>query len=232
MARGFSAVLIVDDDPEIVRLCRDHLAAEGYDVDAAGSGAEAMDALARRAVDVVLLDVGLPDADGFELASRIREVAPRIAVFFVTGRDAPQDRVAGLELGAEYLTKPFDLRELSLRLGMLSRREAPHLFELPPLSLDLERRRAFLSGRPLPLTGTEFSLLLRLARTPGLTVSFAELSDAVWPNESVAPQTLMTHISALRCKLGEAAAHGFHIESRRGIGYLLIDMPRPKAEDG
>ncbi len=226
MGKAFSTVLIVDDDPEILRLCRDHLIAEGYGVDVAATGAEAMDVFARRAVDVVLLDVGLPDANGFELAARIRKAAPRTAVFFVTGRDAPQDRVAGLELGAEYLTKPFDLRELSIRLGMLTRRaEAASVFELPPLSLDLEKRRASLGGRPLSLTGTEFALLLRLARAPGLTVSFAELSAAAWPGEFVAPQTLMTHISALRCKLGAVPSHGFHIESRRGVGYLLTDGP-------
>ncbi len=224
-------LLIVDDDPEIVRVCREHLMVEGYSVLCATSGAEVVGILKNEPVDVVLLDVVLPDANGFDLAPTLKGLMSSrgrgLSILFITALDTPSSRVAGLELGDEYITKPFDLRELSIRLKMLEGKASlSKAIRLEPLVFDVARRRVALNGQPLSLTATEFTLLLRLARTPNIPVPFAELSDLIRPGASVNQQNLMNHISALRGKLSRSPGGVCFLEAIRGVGYVLVYSPQ------
>ena len=232
-----SSILVVDDDDSIQNVCRRYLEDAGYHVMCAPTGEDALRKLAAHRIDVVLLDVALPDISGFDLAPRIKKISDA-EIVFVTVKDTPNDRVTGLRLGAEYLVKPFELDELAIRLSMLEARMAQRetRTSLHALEIDRVERRVRLGGADVPLTTSEFRLLERLARTPGVPVSFRELSEAGWPDDfhktevddvgAVRMQNIMTHISAVRRKLGYRPVR---IESRRGIGYTLtVDAPEKK----
>jgi Response regulators consisting of a CheY-like receiver domain and a winged-helix DNA-binding domain len=217
-----SRILVVDGDASLLDACGQYLSGKGYDVLPAASGEEALTLLRRSEVDVILLDVDLPDGLGFDLVSRIRQVS-RGEIVFITGRDAPGDRVTGLSIGAEYITKPFEMKELSLRLSMLEARVASRIV-LPPLEIDCVARRAMLNSVLLELTESEFRLLERLARAPGVPVPFDALSVRIWPGDRAGADRMMNimrHASALRRKL-DVAEKRVQIVSRRGVGYELV----------
>ena len=221
-------LLVIEDDPRLVRLLRRLLEEDRHIVETATNGLDGVEiAEAANGLDVVVLDVGLPDISGLEVARRIRAAGSEVAILMLTARDTVGDRVTGLDAGADdYLVKPFAYEELSARLralgrrGPSARRSEPRLVA-GPIVLDETSRRVTLDGRTIDLSPREFSLLECLLRHPGQTLSRDQLLDQAWPfNVAVTPNAVDAYIHYLREKLGAA---GRLIETVRGVGYRLAD---------
>jgi two-component system catabolic regulation response regulator CreB len=224
-------VLVVEDEPGISDTIRYVLATDGFDTVLCATGAQALAALDEREIALIVLDVGLPDINGFELFKRIqaRSEAP---VVFLTSRSEEIDRVVGLELGADdYIAKPFSPRELSARIRAILRRAGRRRAEATgaaaksgPLAIDAERRRATYYGRSLELSRYEYGLLAALAARPGRVFTRDELLKRVWQDHAESfDRTVDAHIKTLRAKLGAIAPHLEPIRTFRGIGYALAD---------
>lgn len=202
-------VLIVDDDPRLRDLVRLALERAGYATLTAADGQQALTHALREAPDLIVLDVGLPEMDGFETCRRIR-ARSEVPILFLTARDDEIDRVLGLELGADdYVTKPFSPRELVARVrAILKRAGAPQAaprMELGRLALDPHARLCRFDGAAIALTGTEFGLLARLMQDPARLTPRAELIAGIWGAHSpVSDRTLDSHLRNLRRKLAEA----------------------------
>jgi DNA-binding response OmpR family regulator len=212
-------VLVVEDDEGIAWPLRRGLARSGYHVQSVGNG---RDALAAAPVDVVLLDLGLPDMDGIEVCRRLREYTDAV-VIVVTARGEEGDRVAALDEGADdYLVKPFGLEELKARIRAVLRRVRPtgtH-YVLGALTVDPRARRVTLDGGEIALTPKEFDILECLIADPGRAVSRHELLTRVWDQHWYGPtRVLDVHIAALRRKLGVDGL----IETVYGHGFRLVD---------
>ena len=223
-------VLIVEDDPRLGRLLQRLLAEERHVVDLAACGEEALELVdAGGGFDAVILDIGLPDVTGFDVARRLRAKGHRVPILMLTARDAVADRINGLDAGADdYVVKPFAYEEVSARLRALARRAAGParddgvVLSSGPIALDETRRRVTVDGRPVELTLREFSLLECLLRHPGHALSRDQLLDMAWPfGVAVTPNTVDAFITFLRRKLGPQGAA--RIETVRGIGYRLVD---------
>ena len=223
-------VLIVEDDPRLGRLLQRLLAEERHVVDLAAGGEEALELVeSGGGFDAVILDVGLPDLTGFEVARRLRSNGYRVPILMLTARDAVADRINGLDAGADdYVVKPFAYEEVSARLRALARRAAGPAREdsvvlsSGPIALDETRRRVTVDGRPVELTLREFSLLECLLRHPGHALSRDQLLDMAWPfGVAVTPNTVDAFITFLRRKLGPHGAA--RIETVRGIGYRMVE---------
>jgi two-component system OmpR family response regulator len=216
-------ILVVEDDvllaDGLVRSLRD----AGHAVDWVDTAERAALALASERLELVILDIGLPGMDGLALLQRIREGERYVPVILVTARDAVSDRVKGLDLGADdYLVKPFAIEELEARVRVLMRRTGgglPPRIVLGPLALDLAARTAVADGRPLDLTGREWSILELLATQPGVALSKERLiqSLSTW-DESLSPNAIEVYVSRLRAKLEPC---GVGIRTVRGFGYRL-----------
>ena len=214
-------VLIVEDDDAIASSLATGLTSAGMSVRRVSTGA---DAVAAKVPDIYLLDVGLPDFDGFEVCRRIRQMH-QTPIIMLTARNEEIDRVFGLEIGADdYVTKPFGLRELIARIRAVSRRlansETMHaaVISVGGLAVDADARRATLDGVSLDLTAKEFDLLLYLAAQPGLVHRRNEIMEAVWETNWYGPtKTLDAHVAAIRKKLGNAK----WIEAIRSVGFRL-----------
>ena len=222
-------VLVVDDEPDLLDLVHDTLVEGGYAVETAASGREALDALSRRAPDLVVLDLMLPDVPGNEICRHIRTVPElsQVLVLMLTAKSDEVDRIVGFELGADdYVTKPFSPRELALRVRALLRRRGdtsgePARLEHDALSLDLERHRCFVVGEEVALTAKEFQLLSTLMQRPGRVLTRERLLDEIWGSDvTVTARTIDTHLKRLREKLG---AGGHLIETVRGVGYRFAE---------
>ncbi|AHI00396.1 response regulator transcription factor [Kutzneria viridogrisea] len=217
-------VLVVEDDDRVARGLVTALRHAGYEVHRVST---VEDAVRAAPVDVVLLDLGLPDGDGFDVLRRLRR-EPGTAVIAVTARGEERERVLGLRAGADdYVVKPFGTAELLARIEAVLRRtrtaraeaSAPVL-RVGGLTLDAGTRSAELDGEPISLTRKEFDLLALLASRPGEVVSRDLIVDQVWHTSWEAPsRTLDTHVAALRQKLGEQRVR---IETVRGVGYRLV----------
>jgi len=214
----------VDDDPDVRDSLERALRHAGYAVTTAGHGADALDSLARSPVDLVVLDVLMPMVDGFEACRRLRERGDATPILVLTARDAIDDRVTGLEAGADdYLVKPFALRELLARIRALLRRsQAPHLvLGYANLTLDVTTRTATRDGRVIPLTRTEFELLELLLRNAERVLSYDLILDEVWDHgELPASNTLQVFVGFLRRKLEEGGLPRL-VHNVRGVGYVL-----------
>lgn len=217
-------LLAVDDDPEILDLLRRGLAIEGFDVHVAADGEAALQALAQRPADVVILDVMMPGLDGLAVIQRIRETSD-VPVLFLSARERVRDRIAGLEAGGDdYLPKPFAFGELVARLRALLRRpgtpESDRLV-FADLRLDEAAREVTRAGTVVPLTATEFDLLRIFMREPRRVLSRERLLDAAW---GFAPDTISNvvdvYVGYLRRKL-EVNGHPRLIWTVRGAGYVL-----------
>jgi two-component system OmpR family response regulator/two-component system response regulator QseB len=211
-------ILLVEDDPRVGELVRETLEEEGYAVDWALSGEEALGLLEAFPYDLAVLDVMLGGMDGFALLRSLRE-RHRFPVLMLTARGEVEDRVEGLEGGADdYLTKPFHLRELRARVRALLRRargEAQNLVRRGRLTLDLEARRAFWEGKEVELTGKEFALLAFLALHQGGFYPREVLLEKLWGGEeAVDPKAVDVYVHRLRRKLDPSA-----IRTERGLGY-------------
>jgi DNA-binding response OmpR family regulator len=217
-------VLIVEDDESIAAPLEKGLTREGLDVERLTRGEQALARIARPpAPDVVLLDLGLPDTDGFEICRRLRQVSD-VPVIVVTARGEEVDRVIGLELGADdYIVKPFGFRELLARIRAVVRRRAPRLLDPTPvrvgaLSIDARTRQVTVGARDVPLTPKEFDLLALLAEDPGAVWSRGRILESVWDPHWYGPtKTLDVHVASLRKKLGDPS----WIETVRGVGFRL-----------
>ena len=214
-------ILLVEDDDAIAASLISGLATSGMTVRRVSNGA---DAVAAEIPDVVLLDIGLPDFDGFEVCRRIRQKS-QVPIIMLTARDEEIDRVFGLEIGADdYVTKPFGLRELIARIRAVSRRRAAvdlpasEILEIGNLKLDLSTRRVYMSGKEVELTTKEFDLLAYLAEHPGIVHRRTDIMESVWDANWYGPtKTLDAHVAAVRKKLGNAD----WIEAVRGVGFRL-----------
>jgi two-component system OmpR family response regulator len=216
----------VDDERNIVVLIATALRYEGFEVGTAEDGAQALAAVRDFAPDLVVLDVMLPDADGFELQARIRGDGQDVPVLFLTARGAVADRVRGLTLGADdYMTKPFSLDELVARVHAILRRTsdsaAPsHLLSFADLRLDEETREVRRGGRRIELSPTEFSLLRYLLLNARKVVSKSQILDHVWQYDFGGDGRIVeTYISYLRKKIDSGEAPLIH--TLRGVGYSL-----------
>jgi DNA-binding response OmpR family regulator len=221
-------LLVIEDDPRLGRLLVRLLTGDRHVVELVATGRDGLDvADSGTSLDAIILDVGLPDLGGLEVARRIRARGCRTPIIMLTARDGLPDRVAGLDAGADdYLTKPFAYEELAARLRALVRRAAPaarpdgaRLLN-GPIVLDETRRLVTVEGRPIDLTPREFSLLECLLRHPGHALSREQLLDQAWPlGVAVTPNTVDAFITFLRRKLGPGG--GRRIETVRGIGYRM-----------
>ncbi len=221
-------ILVVDDEPGIVQLARDYLEHAGFAVLTAGDGDAALQAIATRRPDLVVLDLGLPGRDGLEVTRRIRERAPT-PIVMLTARDTELDKLLGLELGADdYVTKPFSPRELVARVKAVLRRvEAAAVpkdrLVVGDLVLDLPRMRVTAGERLIDLTPTEFNLLAALAREPGRVFTRAQLLDAI---HGVAfesyERAIDAHVKNVRRKL-DAIGEPSRIQTVYGVGYRLAE---------
>jgi len=213
-------VLIVEDEHSIGGLIRSYLSRDGYGVVWVRSGEEALVELVRHSVRIVVLDIGLPGMDGFEVCRQIR-ARSSVPILIVTARDEEPDRVAGLELGADdYITKPFSPRELVARVKAILRRAEPSprdpILTLDDIVVDLQGREVKVAGRPVELTAKEFDLLTCLLENPGIVLSRDTLLDRAWGTTYPGgTRTVDVHVGQLRRKLGRPAL----IRTVRGAGY-------------
>jgi DNA-binding response OmpR family regulator len=210
-------ILIVEDDPNIGTLVKTYLERDGYTAVWVRTGEAALAELPRHPVRLVVLDIGLPGIDGFEVCRRI---AGHVPVVILTARDEVADSVAGLELGADdYVRKPFSPRELTARIKAVLRRggqPGADVLSLGPLTVSVAAREVHLDGRAVELTQREFDLLEHLVRNAGRVVGRDELLEVVWgfvsPGQT---RTVEVHVAQLRRKLGHAEL----IRTVRGVGY-------------
>jgi DNA-binding response OmpR family regulator len=223
-------ILIVEDDETVAAGLVEGLTAAGFTVDHAPTAETAEAALSHTAYDLAIVDIGLPKMDGLELIRRLRRRSVTVPVLVLTARDAMEDRVAGLDLGADdYMTKPFLLPELLARTRALIRRSrsvASSELALGPLVLDLAGRTARLGAAPLELTGREWDILEQLMLAAPKVVSKQKLVESLsrWDNE-LTPNAVEIYISRLRAKL-EAVEQPAPVSIRtvRGIGYRIDDL--------
>ena len=218
-----ACILIVEDDRNIGNLVRQYLERDGYRVAWVRSGEDGLDELERQRPDLVVLDVGLPGIDGFEVCRRVR-AAGETPVIMLTARDEEVDRVLGLELGADdYVPKPFSPRELVARVKAVLRRTRPKppsdVLALGGVELRRGAREATASGAALDLTMKEFDLLACFMENSGLVLSREQLLEQVWGLEFPGgTRTVDQHVAQLRAKLDGALT----IETLRGVGYKLV----------
>ncbi len=216
-------VLLVEDEPSIGALVRSYLERERWHVVWVRSGEDALAELPRHPVRIVVLDIGLPGMDGFDVCREMRRRS-RVPILMLTARDEEPDRVAGLEIGADdYVTKPFSPREVSARIKAILRRseQTPEneTIELDSIVLDRDAREVTVEGAPVELTAKEFDLLACLLEHPGIVLSRDRLLDRVWGMDFPGgTRTVDVHVAQLRRKLGRPEL----IRTVRGAGYKLV----------
>lgn len=220
-------VLIAEDDPLLADGLARALGAAGHSARVAGAGEDADRMASSDEHDLVVLDVGLPGIDGFEVLRRLRARGDAARVMMLTARDAIEDRVHGLDLGADdYMTKPFSLDEFEARVRALLRRAdlpAASVIEIGPMHIDLTGRRLKIHGNPVELTTREWALLCLFLRHPERVLSKDEIIEEMCnQNEHVAPNTVEVYVSRLRAKIEPA---GVRLRTVRGFGYLWNNRP-------
>jgi two-component system, OmpR family, KDP operon response regulator KdpE len=225
-------ILVVDDEPDVVESVRLVVTLQWREVEVlgAGTGDQALTLVEQERPDIVLLDIGLPDVDGFEVLREVRAFSD-VPILMLTARDDPLDKVKGLELGADdYVTKPFNHLELLARIRAVLRRldmpapssRAPS-FRSGELEVDFARQEARLGGEPLDLTPTEYKLLYHLVRNAGHVLMHGTLLAKVWGREYVDEvDYLRVYVRRLRAKLGDDPEHPSYIRTERGLGYRFI----------
>ncbi len=220
-------ILVVDDEPSIREVVSLYLARAGYQVTTAADGQAALDELARRAFDLVLLDLMLPKVDGLEITRRLRATSDT-PIIMLTARSEEIDRILGLELGADdYVTKPFSPQELVSRVRAVLRRmqRAPEATTERPLAygdlvVDAQKRLVEVRGQEVALTAREFDLLWTLARHPRQVFNRDQLLDLVWGiTEYIDASTITVHVRRLREKIEEDPSNPRHIQTVWGVGY-------------
>lgn len=226
-------ILVVDDDPRILRLVRVNLERAGFTVTSASSGPAALEQLVAEPPDAVVLDITMPGMDGFMVTQRVRETS-NVPIIMLTAMGEQSQKVHGLEIGADdYMTKPFDPDELVARVKALLRRsqpnsaeEAQHVLQAGDLTIDFMRHKVERGGEQIKLTPTEYKLLQQLAQQPGKVIPHADLLTKVWgPEYRDETGYLWVYIRALRQKLEKDPSDPQFIASEPGFGYRF-QVPR------
>ena len=226
--RPEARLLVVEDEPNILELLSASLRLAGFEVATATGGLEALQAVQRHRPDLIVLDVMLPDLDGFDVARRLRSGDTRTPVLFLTAKDATEDKVTGLTVGGDdYVTKPFSLEEVVARLRGLIRRSTLTLAQakdpvltVGDLTLDEDSYEVARAGTPIELTATEFELLRFLMRNPRRVLSKAQILDRVWSYDFGGKESVVElYISYLRKKVDAGREPMIH--TVRGAGYML-----------
>ena len=219
-------ILVVDDEHNIVELARLYLTNESYRVIEAGDGEAALELAHTQQPDLMVLDIMLPNLDGWEVCKRLRKEGNELPIIMLTARDDDVDKIVGLEIGADdYMTKPFNPRELVARVKAILRRteaqpKLPRVITVGPMCLDRARREATIGERELELRTKEFDLLATFVENEGLVLSREQILKLVWGYDFYGDsRTVDVHVARLREKLGEA---GIAIETVWGIGYKLV----------
>ena len=218
-------LLVVEDDARLSRLLKRLLSQDRHVVETALTAEEGLEvATSDLELDAIVLDVGLPDRSGFDVARTLRRKGSQVPILMLTARDSVSDRVEGLDAGADdYLVKPFAYEELLARLRALGRRPPTRkspVLKAGPIELDETTRRVAVSGKRVDLSQREFSILECLLRRPGQVLSRDQLLDYAWPyGVALTPNTVEAYIHLLREKLGADGA--LHVETVRGVGYRL-----------
>jgi DNA-binding response OmpR family regulator len=221
-------ILIVDDEPEMLRGLEDNLQFEGYQTVTADDGKKGLAMALSEAPDLILLDVMMPGMSGWDLCRELRQRGLDVPVIMLTARGEEVDRVLGLELGADdYVTKPFSLRELMARIRAVLRRPGPRQkfeeFAFGSVRVHLRARQAFKEGREVRLTRKEFDLLRYLVEHPGEVITRDRLLDEVWGYERFpTTRTVDTHVLRLRQKFEDDPERPAHILTAHGQGYRFV----------
>jgi len=227
-------VLVVDDEPRMIHFIRLNLEHDGFEVIEATSGSQALEVLRDRMPDLILLDVMMPDMDGFESLQLLREIST-VPVIMLTAKGEEEDRVRGLELGADdYITKPFSPREMVSRVRAVIRRtetpSAPVREAIKVddrLTIDFDRREIFVEGKLIQLRPTEFKLLYHLVQNAGWVVPHDQLLAKVWGYEyRDETHYLRLYVNYLRKKLEADPSDPKYILTERGVGYRFVDYRR------
>lgn len=222
-----SRVLVAEDETAIVDAIVYALASEGFEVEHCALGGQVVPRVRGGGIDVVVLDVGLPDASGFDVCRELRTFSD-VPVLFLTARSAEVDRVLGLELGADdYVVKPFSPRELVARVRARLRRARADMHSgwrrIGGFEVDADGHRVRYCDRPLDLTRYELALLLALLQRPGAVLTRAQLLDRAWDDGGdSSDRTVDTHIKTLRAKLRAVSSDTDPIRTHRGIGYSMV----------
>jgi DNA-binding response OmpR family regulator len=218
-------ILVVDDELNILELVRLYLGSAGYQIETASFGSEALTKLSSVNPDLVILDLMLPDIDGFEVCRQIRSKS-KVPILMLTARKEDIDKIVGLEMGADdYLTKPFNPRELVARIRAILRRfqtgqQDAEIVELGDLRIDIARHETYLKGNSLKLRTKEFTLLMAFAQNPGIVFSREKLLEMVWGFDYYGEtRTVDVHVNHLREKLSDSHVT---IETLRGTGYKML----------
>jgi two-component system, OmpR family, response regulator MprA len=221
-------VLVVDDDPDVRLSLKRALTCAGYSVTMAAHGGAALDSLAWAPVDLIVLDIMMPMVDGFDTCRRLRERGDTTPILVLTAKDGIDDRVTGLELGADdYLVKPFALRELLARVQALLRRSLSgrDVLGYADLRLDVTARRVTRGGQPIELTRIEFALLELLLRNAGQVISYDVIRERVWGYEDApVSNALQVFVGLLRRKIEDGGRQRL-VYNVRGVGYVIRAAP-------
>ncbi len=225
-------ILTADDDPQLLRLVSRNLQFEGYDVIAVGDGQQALEQVERQVPDVLLLDVMMPRMDGFTACQRVREFS-MVPIIIVTARGQDQDKIRGLDLGADdYLTKPFSLDELLARVRAVLRRSQFSVHEqeqhrqnvvtIGDLSIDYTQHLVTMNGKEVPLTPIEYRILAYLVQNAGRVVTQDMLLEHVWGSEYIGEShMLQVNVNRMRHKLEPEPNNPRYLLTKVGVGYLL-----------
>ena len=226
-------ILIVDDEPGIVRLITMYLEREGFQTASARTGAEALEKVAAGSPSLVILDIMLPDIDGWEVCREVRRTSD-VPIIMLTAREGDEDKIVGLEIGADdYVTKPFVPRELVARVKAILRRarQAPSaaaddtVMSYGDLSINPAKREVRLRGELIPLRAKEYDLLVELARRPGVVFRREQLLRDVWGYDFFGDSgTIDVHVRRLRAKLNDDSSNPRYIETVWGVGYRLKEQ--------
>jgi len=228
MSKKKSLILVVDDDVRMVRMMKRMLELEGFDVITAGGGEAALKLFDKESPSLVLLDIMMPDMDGYTVCRRIREFS-EVPIIMVTARGDDKEKVEGLDVGADdYVTKPFSASELAARVRAVLRRAGTQeshqeaVFRYKDMIIDFTSRRVTVKGKELKLTATEYKMLSYICLNAGRVVTPDQLLDKVWGEEYIgAAHLLQVNIARLRKKMGDDAKQPEYIITRSGIGYIL-----------
>ena len=222
-------IMVVDDEPHIIELAKLYLEREGYQVEGAANGQDALSRLGAVNPDLIVLDLMLPDIDGFEVCRQIRTKS-NVPILMLTARKEDVDKIVGLELGADdYLTKPFNPRELVARVRAIMRRyqtglKPGDIVEVGGLRIDLSRHEVSVDGQPVKLRTKEFALLATFAQNLGIVLSRERLLEMVWEFDYYGEtRTVDVHVNHLRDKI---AGSDINIETVRGTGYKMTISER------
>ncbi|PZS00883.1 MAG: DNA-binding response regulator [Chloroflexi bacterium] len=231
MSKGH--ILIVDDEPGIVRLISMYLERGGYTTSSARNGSEALRMVTDRSPVLVILDIMLPDIDGWEVCREIRRTND-VPIIMLTAREGDEDKIVGLEIGADdYVTKPFVPRELVARVKAILRRtrasaasEADEVLDFGELTIEIAKREVRLDGESVTLRAKEYDLLVELARRPGVVFPREKLLQDVWGYDCFGDSgTIDVHVRRLRAKLSDDSSNPRFIETVWGVGYRFKDRP-------